>query len=352
MIKKGSGWFKSTAFGDEKDRILIRSTGEPTYRLPDIAYHCDLTIAAHTAIFGQNGPRVGSPAGGYIVSHAANVLGHKRARELWMLCRRYTAQQALDWGLANSVVPKEKLDEEVRKLIELCHGMNLRWSFPPYPVGWVSRETLHGYVEGNDPVSGARVWLGVLRPAQAERVAAWREVARRLSEQGKPADAIKLLEMLQEFYPNSTNIDFQIADAQIAAGNRSIMGAMIESNLEPGSQPFPQPLASLRRGVSITDACIGWSATEDLVRRLRPHDGIVAPLAVFLASDAAQDVSGQIFAVRANEIFLMSQSRPLRSVHRAGGWTPQDIAEHGMPALKSSFFALDRTQDVFTWDPL
>lgn len=80
-----------------------------------IAYFCDFTIAADHSIFGQNGPRVGSPAGGYIVSHSANVLGHKRARELWMLCRRYTAKQALEWGLANSVVPKEKLDEEVRK---------------------------------------------------------------------------------------------------------------------------------------------------------------------------------------------------------------------------------------------
>jgi NAD(P)-dependent dehydrogenase (short-subunit alcohol dehydrogenase family) len=78
----------------------------------------------------------------------------------------------------------------------------------------------------------------------------------------------------------------------------------------------------------------------------------IAPLAVYLASDTAKDVTGQIFAVRANEIFLMSQSRPLRSVHRAGGWTPQDIAEHGMPALRAGFFALDRTQDVFTWDPL
>ena len=78
----------------------------------------------------------------------------------------------------------------------------------------------------------------------------------------------------------------------------------------------------------------------------------IAPLAVFLSSEKAKDVTGQVFAVRANELFLMSQSRPLRSVHRAGGWTPQDIAEHGMPALKSSFFPLDRTQDVFTWDPL
>jgi hypothetical protein len=78
----------------------------------------------------------------------------------------------------------------------------------------------------------------------------------------------------------------------------------------------------------------------------------IAPLAVCLASDAAREVSGQIFAVRANELFLMSQSRPVRSVHRAEGWTPQDIAAHGMPALRQNFFPLDRTQDVFTWDPL
>jgi len=78
----------------------------------------------------------------------------------------------------------------------------------------------------------------------------------------------------------------------------------------------------------------------------------IAPLAVYLASDTAKDVTGQIFAVRANEIFLMSQSRPLRSVHRAEGWTPRAIAEHGMPALRAGFFPLDRTQDVFTWDPL
>ena len=80
-----------------------------------IAYFCDFTVAAEHAIFGQNGPRVGSPAGGYLVAHAANVLGHKRARELWMMCRRYTAKQALDWGLVNSVVPMADLDAEVRK---------------------------------------------------------------------------------------------------------------------------------------------------------------------------------------------------------------------------------------------
>ena len=58
---------------------------------------------------------MGSPAGGYSVTHAASVLGHKRAREMWMLCRRYTAQQALAWGLINSVVPQAELDAEVDK---------------------------------------------------------------------------------------------------------------------------------------------------------------------------------------------------------------------------------------------
>ena len=78
----------------------------------------------------------------------------------------------------------------------------------------------------------------------------------------------------------------------------------------------------------------------------------IAPLAVFLASDDARDVSGQIFAVRANEIFLMSQSRPLRSVHRSEGWTPESVRTQAMPALRSHFYPLERSQDVFSWDPL
>ena len=77
-----------------------------------------------------------------------------------------------------------------------------------------------------------------------------------------------------------------------------------------------------------------------------------APLAVYLASDAASHVSGQVFAARMNEIFLMSQSRPIRSVHRSEGWTPDLIAEHGMPALKASLLPLDRSPDVFSWDPV
>ena len=72
-------------------------------------------MIARVSTFGQNGPRVGSPAGGYVVSHAASVIGHKRAREMWMLCRRYTAAQALAWGLVNAVVPADELDAEVAR---------------------------------------------------------------------------------------------------------------------------------------------------------------------------------------------------------------------------------------------
>lgn len=80
-----------------------------------LAYHCDFTIAADSAILGQNGPRVASPVHGYLVSSLAHVVGIKKAKEIWMLCRRYTAQEALQMGLVNAIVPLSRLDEEVDK---------------------------------------------------------------------------------------------------------------------------------------------------------------------------------------------------------------------------------------------
>ena len=91
-------------------------------------------------------------------------------------------------------------------------------------------------------------------------------------------------------------------------------------------------------------------ARVDRLKQMTPAR--IAPLAVCLASDAARDVNGQVFAVRNNEIFLMSQPRPVRSVHRGEGWTPQLVAEHALPALKGSFHALERSGDVFSWDPV
>jgi naphthoate synthase len=73
---------------------------------------CDLTIAADNAIFGQTGPKVGSFDAGYGASYLARVVGHKKAREIWYLCRQYNAQQALEMGLVNTVVPLEQLEAE------------------------------------------------------------------------------------------------------------------------------------------------------------------------------------------------------------------------------------------------
>jgi hypothetical protein len=75
-------------------------------------------------------------------------------------------------------------------------------------------------------------------------------------------------------------------------------------------------------------------------------------MAVFLASNAATEVTGQIFCVRGNEVFLMSQPRPVRSLHRDGGWTPKALADQMLPAFRSDLYDLDVSGDVFPWDPV
>jgi NAD(P)-dependent dehydrogenase (short-subunit alcohol dehydrogenase family) len=110
------------------------------------------------------------------------------------------------------------------------------------------------------------------------------------------------------------------------------------------------PFAWSRMIGSIPTGTPEEQARVDRMKQMTPAK--IAPLAVCLASDAAKDVNGQIFAVRNNEIFLMSQPRPVRSVHRSEGWTPQTVATQALPALKASFFDLDRSSDVFSWDPI
>ena len=81
---------------------------------------CDLSIAADNAIFGQTGPKVGSFDGGYGSSYLARIVGQKKAREIWFLCRQYNADQALEMGLVNTVVPLAQLEEET---IQWCREM-------------------------------------------------------------------------------------------------------------------------------------------------------------------------------------------------------------------------------------
>lgn len=110
------------------------------------------------------------------------------------------------------------------------------------------------------------------------------------------------------------------------------------------------PFAWSRMTSSIPTETSEERARVERLKQMTPDK--IAPLAIHLASDAAAGVSGQVFAVRNNEIFLMSQSRPLRSVHRSEGWTVESVASHAIPSLRASFFPLDRSGDVFCWDPV
>jgi NAD(P)-dependent dehydrogenase (short-subunit alcohol dehydrogenase family) len=110
------------------------------------------------------------------------------------------------------------------------------------------------------------------------------------------------------------------------------------------------PFAWSRMTGSIPTDTPEQQARVEKIKKMTPAK--IAPLAVYLLSDAAKAVNAQVFAVRNNEIFLMSQPRPLRSVHHADGWTPQQIAEQAMPALQASFVAMERSGDVFSWDPV
>jgi NAD(P)-dependent dehydrogenase (short-subunit alcohol dehydrogenase family) len=85
-------------------------------------------------------------------------------------------------------------------------------------------------------------------------------------------------------------------------------------------------------------------------QRMTPEK--IAPLAVYLGSDAAGGITGQIFSVRNNEIYLFNQPRPIKTIHRAEGWTPEQLATELKPALAPSFTLLERSEDVFNWDPV
>jgi naphthoate synthase len=102
---------------------------------------CDLTIAADNAVFGQTGPRVGSWDGGFGASLLRDLVGTKRAKEIWLLCRQYDARQALDMGLVNTVVPLERLEEET---VAWCREM---LALSPFALRLV-KASFHAHEDG------------------------------------------------------------------------------------------------------------------------------------------------------------------------------------------------------------
>ena len=110
------------------------------------------------------------------------------------------------------------------------------------------------------------------------------------------------------------------------------------------------PWAWSRMTSSIPTTTPEQKAAVEKLQKMTPDKN--APMAVFLSSDAAAGISGQVFGSRMNEIYLFSSPRPVRVVHHADGWTPERIAEIAAPALKAGFMPLDTSEQVFGWDPV
>lgn len=146
---------------------------------------------------------------------------------------------------------------------------------------------------------------------------------------------------------NFGQANYSAAKLGITALSKSIALDMLKFNVRSNCIA---PFAWSRMIGSIPTDTPEEQARVDRIKQMTPAK--IAPLAVALASDESAHVNGQVFAVRNNEIFLMSQPRPLRSVHRSEGWTPQSVLDQAMPALQSSFFDLERSGDVFSWDPI
>lgn len=146
---------------------------------------------------------------------------------------------------------------------------------------------------------------------------------------------------------NFGQANYAAAKAGIAALSKSIALDMQRYNVRSNCIA---PFAWSRLIATIPTDTPDQKERVEKLKRMTPDK--VAIVAAALLSDQAAHITGQIFAVRMNEIFLMSQSRPLRSVHAGDGWTIDSIFARAMPALESHFYPLDRSQDVFTWDPV
>lgn len=146
---------------------------------------------------------------------------------------------------------------------------------------------------------------------------------------------------------NFGQANYSAAKAGIAALSKSIALDMQRYNVRSNCIA---PFAWSRMTASIPADTPDQVARVEKLKKMVPEKvGIVAAA---LCSDKAAHITGQIFAVRMNEIFLMSQSRPVRSSHCGDGWTIDSIFETAMPQLESHFYPLHRSQDIFSWDPV
>lgn len=145
---------------------------------------------------------------------------------------------------------------------------------------------------------------------------------------------------------NFGQANYSAAKLGIAALSKSIALDMQKFGVRSNAVA---PFAWTRMIDSIPSETPEQKKRVDGLKQLVPER--VAPFVVGLCTDEAKDVTGQIFGVRNNEIFVFSQPRPVRSVHRGEGWSPESVVATALPMLRAGFSGLDRSSDVFTWDP-
>lgn len=146
---------------------------------------------------------------------------------------------------------------------------------------------------------------------------------------------------------NMGQANYSAAKLGIMALSKSIAIDMAKFNVRSNCVA---PFAWTRMIDSIPDETPEQKKRVDGLKKLVPEK--VAPFVVALCADEASDVTGQVFGVRNNEIYLFSQPRPIRTAHCGEGWTPETVLQTALPTLRADFYGLDRSADVFTWDPV
>jgi NAD(P)-dependent dehydrogenase (short-subunit alcohol dehydrogenase family) len=146
---------------------------------------------------------------------------------------------------------------------------------------------------------------------------------------------------------NVGQANYAAAKLGITALSKSIALDMARYNVRSNCL---SPWAWSRMTSSIPTTTPEQKAAVEKLQKMTPDKN--APLAVYLCSDAAKDVTGQVFGTRMHEIYLFSSPRPVRILHRAEGWTPESISKIAGPALKTGFMPLDTSEQCFNWDPV
>ncbi|TCU64067.1 hypothetical protein EDE08_11726 [Bradyrhizobium sp. R2.2-H] len=294
-----------------------------------------------------------------IVTGAGRGIG----REIALLCAAQGAKVVVNDpggapdGAGTNAAPAEEVVEEIRKAGGTAVA-NFETVAEAIPASKIVKQAVDTYGKLDGVVNNA----GILRDAIFHRmsVEAFEAVIKvHLMGSFYVSHAAARLFREQEsgsfvHFTSTSGLIGNFGQANYAAAKLGIVGLSksiaLDMNRFNVRSNCVSPFAWSRLIGTIPTETDAEKARVERMKRMGPEK--IAPLSAFLLTDAAKDVTGQIFAVRMNEIFLMGQSRPIRSVQRSEGWTTETIAEHAMPALKGSFYKLDRSADIFSWDPI